>query len=234
MATVVGFNGAPGTRKMSRRAARCEDIVRRLGDDIIHRRLAPGTRLDEHDIAKKAGSTRGPVREALELLIAAGLAEHIQYFGIAVASVVADRLRDMFIVMAELEAAAARLAAQRMSPAERRALEDLHAASREMVRQGSRDAYTAYNSEFHNLLYAGSHNRYLQDLLSTTRKHLSPFSRAQFNLLGRLAASHGEHDMVVQAILRGDGAAAAEAMRKHVMTVSAAAAEYLDAQTPKT
>jgi len=48
---------------------------------------------------------------------------------------------------------------------------------------------------------------------------VQPFRRAQFRNLGRLAKSHAEHDRVVIAILRGDKAGAANAMRAHIELV---------------
>lgn len=214
-----------------KRRTRAEEITRCLADDIIHARLEPRTKLDEHEVARRFGSSRTPVREALGQLCAMGLAERLPYRGVVVATISTDRLRDMFAVMAELEASAARLAALHMTPAERRALEHLHLASREPVRAGSSEAYAAFNTEFHSMLYAGCHNGYLEELLVATRQRLNPFRRAQFNLLGRLASSHSEHEQVVQAILRGDGDSAAQAMRAHVLTVSEASAEYVGHQT---
>lgn len=222
---------AGAVERSARRLTRGEEITRQIADDIIHGRLAPGTKLDEVDVARRFGTSRTPVREALGQLCAMGLAERLAYRGVEVTLIATERLADMFVVMAELEASAARLAALQMTPAERRALEDLHRSSRDLVRAGAREAYALHNTEFHSALYAGSHNSYLEELLVATRKRLNPFRRAQFNLLGRLASSHNEHDAVVQAILRGDGEAAALAMRGHVLTVSAASAEYVGHQT---
>lgn len=216
--------------RTERRVTRGEEITRQIADDIIHGRLAPRTKLDEVEVARRFGTSRTPVREALGQLCAMGLAERVAYRGVEVALISTERLADMFVVMAELEAAAARLAALQMTPIERRVLEDLHRSSRDLVRQGAREAYALHNTEFHSTLYAGSHNSYLEELLVATRKRLNPFRRAQFNLLGRLASSHSEHDTVVQAILRGDGDGAAQAMRGHVLTVSAASAEYVGHQ----
>jgi len=59
---------------------------------------------------------------------------------------------------------------------------------------------------------------------------VQPFRRAQFRNLGRLGKSHGEHDGVVVAILRGDREGAASAMRAHIKMVREeyeAYAEYL-------
>ena len=173
-----------------------EEVTRSIADDIIHGRLAPRTKLDEIDLAQRFGTSRTPVREALGQLCAMGLAERLAYRGVEVTAIAADRLGDMFIVMAELEAAAARLAAQNMTPIERQALLDMHLASRDLVRRGAREAYAAHNVEFHSTLYAGSHNGYLEELLVATRKRLNPFRRAQFNLLGRLASSRTASMMV--------------------------------------
>jgi DNA-binding GntR family transcriptional regulator len=224
----------PARKGHVKRAARIDDMCRAISDDIIHGRLAPGTIFDELDLSRRFAAKRPQVREALRQLCLTGLAERVPYSGIVVAAIALERVRDLFIVMAELEACAARLSARHMTPAERRALEDHHLASREFVHDGSHDAYAVYNVEFHSMLYAGSHNAYLEEVLLATRRRLIPFRRAQFNLLGRLSASHGEHDVVVQAILRGDAVAAGDAMRVHLMSVSAAAARYVSNQLPPT
>jgi DNA-binding GntR family transcriptional regulator len=221
-------HGAQATLGRQTRAA---ELAGHLGDDIIHARLAPGVRLDEQELARRFGVSRTPVREALRQLVATGLAEHRPRRGVIVANIAPARLDEMFFVMAELEAAAARLAATAMSPSERREFEAFHQASQSAVRQGRTAEYELFNVGFHTRLYEGSHNTYLRDLLNATRARLAPFRRAQFNLLGRLTSSWREHDAVVRAILRADGEAAAQAMRAHVLTVSAASAEYVASQT---
>ena len=52
-----------------------------------------------------------------------------------------------------------------------------------------------------------------------TRARVQPFRRAQFRNLGRLSKSYVEHDRVMVAILRGQRAAATDAMRAHILTV---------------
>jgi DNA-binding GntR family transcriptional regulator len=210
---------------------RAVELAAQLADDIIHGRSAPGVRLDEQELARRFGVSRTPVREALRQLAASGLAEHRPRRGVIVAIIPVTRLNEMFLVMAELEAAAARFAATAMHPAERREFEAFHQASQTAVHHGLTNEYEQFNVGFHSRLYEGSHNLYLRDLLNTTRARLAPFRRAQFNLLGRLTASWLEHDAVVRAVLRGDGEAAAQAMRAHVLTVSAASAEYVAFQS---
>jgi len=214
------------------RLTRTDELVACLADDILHGHLRPGVRLDEHDIARRFGVSRTPVREALGQLAATGLAEKRPHRGVIVAMISETTLAEMFVAMGELEAVAARLAAETMTPVERQTLDAVHRNARLLVQAGSAEAYAAHNTEFHSLLYAGCHNSVLQDMLTATRARLAPFRRAQFNLVGRLALSWAEHDAVVQAILRGDGELAGRAMRAHVLTVSAASADYVSAIKP--
>lgn len=71
------------------------------------------------------------------------------------------------------------------------------------------------NVAFHEALYAGAGNGYLAELAGATRRRLAPFRAAQLGGGDRLAASHAEHGAIVAAILAGDGAAAAVAVRAH-------------------
>ncbi|OYY83441.1 MAG: GntR family transcriptional regulator, partial [Rhizobiales bacterium 35-66-30] len=84
------------------------------------------------------------------------------------------------------------------------------------------------NERFHTFLYGGAHNDYLAEITLATRARLQPFRRAQFRNLGRLALSYAEHDQVVTAILRGDKAEAAHAMRAHIITVEIAYERYAE------
>jgi len=211
------------------RVTRADEVVAQLADDILHGRLAPGVHLDEQEIADRCRVSRTPVREALGQLAAMGLAEKRPHRGVIVAMITEARLREMFTAMGELEAVAARLAAEAMTPAEKSALLLMHTASVRLVQDGATIDYAAYNTAFHLALYAGCHNSYLEDMLRTTRARLAPFRRAQFNIQGRLDLSWREHDAVVQAMLAGDAETAGRAMRDHVGIVSAASAEYVSA-----
>jgi DNA-binding GntR family transcriptional regulator len=155
-----------------------------------------------------------------------GLVERRPNRGAIVAVVTQEHLASMFESMAELEAICARFSAERMTGAERRSLEMEHQASARMVQLGAEEDYEYFNTEFHSRLYRGAHNAHIHDLTVATRSRLAPFRRAQFMLPGRLAKSWQEHDVIVTAIMRGDGAAAGKAARDHVSIVSEASAVF--------
>ena len=113
-----------------------------------------------------------------------------------------------------------------MTAAERRALDELHGEMAVIVSNGDRLVYIRFNEFFHNAIYAGSHNGYLEDVTRSTRQRLQPFRRAQFSTLGRLAKSHAEHGHIVEAILRGNSIDAQSRMRAHITLVEDAWNEF--------
>ena len=135
--------------------------------------------------------------------------------------------------MAELEGTCARFCAERMTGGERRTLEIEHQASARLVRLGAGADYEYFNTEFHSRLDRGAHSTHIHELAATTRSRLAPFRRAQFRLAGRLTLSWQEHDAIVTAILRGDGAAAGKAARDHVSIVSEASAVFVVGDQPR-
>jgi DNA-binding GntR family transcriptional regulator len=208
---------------------RTETLRAQLADEIVSGALAPGTPLDEQELAARFGVSRTPVREAIRQLSASGLVSVRPHRGAVVALPTPVELNDMFEAMAELEALCAGLAARNMTAAERRGLERLHEELRVLVQQGDPARYHERNEAFHTAIYAGSHNSYLAELTLMTRTRVAPFRRAQFRASGRLGGSYAEHDLIVQAILRGDQAAAAAAMRAHIGIVRDAFRSYAEA-----
>ena len=201
------------------RTTRAEELRSQLADDIVSGVLAPGQTLDEMELARRFGVSRTPVREAIRQLAASGLVETRPHRGAVVARPSHERILGMFEAMAELEALCAGLAAERMTAAERYALEAVHETLRVLIHSGDPQRYHEVNESFHATIYAGAHNDYLAEMTLATRARVQPFRRAQFRLLGRLAKSHVEHDQVVLAILRGDRVGAAGAMRAHIIWV---------------
>ncbi len=213
-------------RSLVRAGTTVDDMVRSIADRIVTGGLRPGERLDEVSLADRFEVSRTPVREALRQLCAMGLAERRPNRGAIVKVVTPQHLASMFEGMAELEGICARLSAERMSISERRALEERHQESARLVRLGAEEAYEAWNTQFHSMLYSGAHSPHIEELSLATRSRLAPFRRAQFRLPERLAKSWNEHDAIVTAILRADGTAAAAAAKAHVSLVSEASAAF--------
>lgn len=203
-----------------------DDIRRQISERIIGGQLPPGSVLDETQLAAEFDVSRTPIREALKLLAASGLVQQKPHSRTIVAKPDRASLAGMFELMSHLEALCAGYSAQRMTAAERNSLDQLHTDMAAIVSAGDQPAYIKANETFHNAIYCGAHNPYLEDVTRTTRQRLQPFRRAQFSTLGRLAKSHAEHGQVVQAILRGNSADAETFMRAHITLVEDAWNEF--------
>ncbi|MGV2343039.1 MAG UNVERIFIED_CONTAM: GntR family transcriptional regulator [Methylobacterium ajmalii] len=211
-----GMDGRSGERSGRTQAER---LAGEIAEAIVTGALAPGSRLDEQALAERYGVSRTPVREALRQLGTSGLVEVRPRRGAVVAQVTAEQLAELFVAMAEIEATCARLAAQSMSPLERRRLDALHDSMADLARAGDPAAYARANTAFHGAVYAGAHNTVLADFALSLRRRLQPYREAQFRVAGRLARSHDEHGVVAAAILAGRAEEAHAAMLRHVTLV---------------
>ncbi|MEC9346793.1 MAG: GntR family transcriptional regulator [Pseudomonadota bacterium] len=208
-------------------ATMVERLTTRLAESIVSGKLTPGTRLDEQGLADRYGISRTPVREAIGQLVAMGMLEKRPHRGAIVATVTVERLIQMFEVMAEVEAACARLCAERMTLQERQALAKLHQDGRSAVERDDQEAYEDLNRQFHTMIYRGTHNDLLVETALEARRRVAPYRRAQFNVTGRVGLSWDEHDAVVDAIIDGQDEAAYRAMRRHILTVKDASTDYV-------
>ena len=199
---------------MGRRHA--DAIVEGLEEMILDGSFADGERLDEATLGARFGTSRTPVREAVQRLAQSGLVELLPRRGAFVRQPGPVELLEMFEVMAEIEAACARLAAARIGDA---ALEELGAANRACrgaVEAGDADAYYRANETFHHILYRESGNRFLEGEALRLHRRLRPFRRLQLRLRGRMPQSMAEHEGIVDALADGRAEDAAGRMRAHV------------------
>ena len=228
----TGTGGTPAGAAGNGRKPRLADRLRcQLEEEIATGTLPGGTRLDETGLARRFGVSRTPVREALSSLASAGLVETRPRQGAVVAGLSLSDLVQMFEVMAELEALCTRLAARRMTEAERQQLErTLHACFEAADPTRPNDYYEA-NLAFHEAIYAGSHNPYLAEQTRHLRNRLQPYRRTQLTGPGRIETSCREHAEIVEAIRQADAISAEGAMRRHV-TIQADTFAELAARLP--
>ncbi|WBU42664.1 MULTISPECIES: GntR family transcriptional regulator [Marinobacter] len=204
-----------------------ERLVRALEDEIVSGRQVSGVRLDEQRLADWFGVSRTPVREALRELVATGLVEKRPHQGFIVKHLSQDDLSDLFETMAVLEATCGRFAAERMNDDELKHLLALFDNMKEAVINRATDCYDQLNLQFHGALYRGAHNRVLVQTANNMRRRTAAFRRAQFQLTERIAASHQEHEQIVNAIISRDGQTAYNCLYAHTLSTQDSAREYL-------
>lgn len=193
-----------------------QTIADQLAEEIVMRRILPGTRMDEQSIATRFGVSRSPVRDALRQLAVTRLVQYWPRRGFSVAAVDSAELDSLFEASGEIEALCAKLCALRAGPSERKRIEHINERAQSAVAEKDTRSYSELNDELHKLIYAGAHNPVLQEMALNMRQRLAPF-RAQgfFVADNRIEKSNAEHQELVAALLAHDGEAAAKAMYGH-------------------
>lgn len=173
----------------------------------------PGDRLVESELAERFGVSRTPVREALQRLETQAMLVR-DGRSLIVASLDHNQLAELYVVRAELEALAARLAARHATPEEVRVLAQMVAEDQRAV--GNPEALTRANKRFHHQIHLASHNRYLIQQLDLVHRTMALMARSSLAAEGRGETALTEHKRIVDAIAAGDGAAADRALRQHI------------------
>ncbi|MBT9385554.1 GntR family transcriptional regulator [Pseudooceanicola sp. CBS1P-1] len=173
----------------------------------------PGDRLVESELAERFGVSRTPIREALQRLETQALLTR-DGRSLIVASLDHNQLSELYVVRAELEALAARLAARHASAEEVRVLQDMVQDDRKLMDDPS--ALARANRRFHHQIHLASHNRFLVQQLDLVHRSMALLATTSLAAEGRGGDALAEHDAIVRAIAAHDEAKAAEALRTHI------------------
>jgi len=179
-------------------------------DEGVYR---PGDRLVESELADRFGVSRTPVREALQRLETQSLLSR-DGRSLIVASLDHNQMAELYVVRAELEGLAARLAAKHATVEEVRVLRDMVVADRKLIDQPA--ALSRANKRFHRQIHLASHNRFLIRQLDLVHRSMALLATTSLEAEGRGPATIAEHSAIVEAIAAGDGAAADAALRDHI------------------
>lgn len=179
-------------------------------DEGIYR---PGDRLVESELAERFGVSRTPIREALQRLETQSLLSR-DGRSLIVASLDHNQLAELYVVRAELEGLAARLAARHATVEEVRVLRDMVSADRRLVNDPA--ALSRANKRFHKQIHLASHNRFLVQQLDLVHRSMALLATTSLAAEGRGDEALDEHSAIVEAVAQGDGDAAAAALKEHI------------------
>ncbi|MGO9027296.1 MAG: GntR family transcriptional regulator [Acidimicrobiales bacterium] len=195
--------------------------ARELRDRVLTGRLHPGDRLDLDEITEEFGISRTPVREALLELSYEGLVTVAPRSGITVIGITPEDAVDNFAVLAALAGKAAEWASSRITGPQLDELDRLAAAVTE-----DGDVVDA-NRRFHRAvnLAAGSPR-----LLTYLRQAVRVVPVSYFTLVPEQGRrSRADHAELLDAIGRGDTAAARTIAETHVLDAGAALGDWMRA-----
>ena len=109
----------------------------------------------------------------------------------------------------------------------------MHDASEALVKRGDIDGYDKFNREFHEIIYAATHNAFMAEQAMAIRNRMKAFRLTQLRHASRLARSRDEHEAILNAIAQGEGDEASRRMRAHMLNAASAIGRYISMQTKK-
>ena len=196
--------------------------------DVLHRRIiageyAAGQWLRQEDIASQMNVSMTPVREALDLLASAGLAERVPYRGVRVRELSHQEIAEAYGLRLLLEGAAARAAAGRITGSQVQELNRLIAELQGHVTLNDMSHARQLSREFHLAIVRAAGDSLLEQTYSFVVNSFPDWMlyEAMFRhpelLADSLSEEQDEHQAVVKALVAAEPDAAAQAAMQHVL-----------------
>ena len=199
-------------------------VADQLEAQILDGRRAPGSPLQQLDLAAEFGVSRVPVRDALAVLEQRHLAVRVPRKGVIVRPVTVDGVRSVFAARRLLEAEITRLAVERIEPDEVAQLTQIVAKQREASRRRDLAELRATDREFHSVIWRACGNDVLEELVLTVWLRALAARAVGHRVPGWGEKSIERHERIVDGLQRGDARAAVDAA---LAAVDAAEAEIL-------
>jgi DNA-binding GntR family transcriptional regulator len=192
-----------------------EEAYLRIRERIVSLAMRPGSVVNEGRLREELGIGRTPIREALQRLARENLVRSVPHRGTFVTDVNITDLARITEVRVVLEAHAARLAADRLSAADREAF-DVLLAILETRPSVDQHELMRLDQQIHRQIYVAARNPFLE---STLERYFNLSLRLWYLVLDRdvsLREALEEHVELMRAILSGDPDRAEASMRRHV------------------
>ncbi|MBG9813981.1 GntR family transcriptional regulator [Bacillus endophyticus] len=195
-----------------------DQVYEGLKSAIMTLEFQPGERLHDHQLAEDFGVSRTPVREALKRLEDEGLVESSPGSSTKVAPLYSEEAKHTFVVVAALQALAARLAFPFIGEEEIKELSDANKNFKCRMRE--RDARGAIEEDyhFHNVFVRASKNPEIEKMLARLignvyRLELSKFSSVEGE------SSYRDHQEIIEAVQKGEKEKVEKLVEKNWLTL---------------
>jgi DNA-binding GntR family transcriptional regulator len=211
-----------------------EDIFDVLHEKIISGTYKQGDWLRQEDIATQLGVSMTPVREALDLLVSAGLAERVPYRGVQVRKMSTKDMVEAYGLRLVLEAVIAQEAAKNITGEQIAQLERMLAEMKKHDTLKEVSSERKSSREFHSAIAEATKNDLLIKLYEVVSNAFPDWLlyEALFRhpelIAESMSSTYEEHVAIVEALKKGDADQAAQKSIVHVMESGKWLEEYLD------
>jgi DNA-binding GntR family transcriptional regulator len=194
-----------------------EFVYRTIRGAILRCELRPGERLVIEDLAQRLDVSTIPVREALQLLQSEGLVESVPHVGTSVTPLSRSSILDVFSIMEGLQIVAARVAAEKATPSDFRAVDALMREMDTVVESGRLEVWGDFNTQFHVTIATMTGLPMLLQMTVQAFDRWNQMRRYFFSnvLAVRAPQAQREHHAIVAAMRGGELDRLATLLREH-------------------
>ncbi|MDP2332357.1 MAG: GntR family transcriptional regulator [Reyranella sp.] len=200
------------------------DLSERIHDSVLNAicsgAIKAGARITQEELAQKFGVSRQPVLQAMMMLRREGFLVDAGRKGVCVTPLDVDHARNLYIVRAALDGAAARLAAARYTPHLAQRGRELIDVGRRAVATGHVPSVIEADIDFHLFVYEASGNPLIGETAQPHWQHLRRVMAAALSEEDLRVSVWDEHEGILRALEAGQGAEAAALCHGHAVQMA--------------
>ncbi len=215
-------NLAPDSSDVLRRRSLTDEVYEFLSTKIIGGKYSSGDWLRQEDISTQLGVSQTPVREALDRLVASGLAERVPYRGVRVPIPASKEILDAFMLRLILETLGARLAANVITPEQVHELSVMVEKTANLLTLEDMSTLRQLNKEIHAGIVAIARSNLLSKLYEMTSNAFPDWMLYEYMfhhpelLRTSLLREYQEHRSIIDSLALNNDEVAAYQVALHI------------------
>ena len=206
----------------------------RIEEAIVQGIFKGGEKLNEAELARSLGVSRGSVREALRELETSGVLVSVPYRGTFVKEWTARSVWELYTLRANLEEFAVELAVKRATDEDIKELAEVVEAMNRAAQANDAAELVELDLKFHERLHEMSGHRLLQQHLQSLGGQTRIFiiaTKAFYSPFASLEEAAASHHPILHALRARDAGLAREAINEHIRQVGERYVDQLEAET---
>lgn len=199
--------------------------------DYLHKRIvagqfAPGEWLRQEEISNQLGVSQTPVREALDLLVSAGLARRVPYRGVHVIKLTSPEIVDAYIMRLLIEGTAVRVATHIITEDQIAELFNILEQTKGLVTLDDMSTQRQLNKRFHLLVVKATRNLLIRQIYEMVSNSFPDWMLYEYMfrhpelLETSLTREYQEHKAILDSIAARDVEKAVNYTIQHIRNLS--------------
>ena len=184
---------------------------------ILNFELLPGVKISYDEVAKNLGTSRTPIREALNRLVEQGLVESRPNRGFIVKIFDRKDVEDHYVLREALERLAVELAIKFINKERIQSLEALLSTYPTIMESNDIARFNEADEKFHDLIALYSENCALYNALYNLHGKIRIIRRFDHIRAGSIQETYEEHKKILKHLIRKDVKRATELMSYHIL-----------------